>query len=179
MEGFNSSSNHQHSDVQLRSPQPKKPLTAGTIMLIIMVSVLLIIIVPLSLFWFWAPFDRTPDYPMDVFSSVGLRVENYSDGNWTILVTGGSEPVSSVLLIIVIPTNGTQTVVKALANLTPSNNDPDADYYDTNDNKRIDAGDTLVLKTTGGHILAGYKVMLLRDYVSHSLIVGSIKTLPA
>ena len=175
MEEFNLSSNHQHTDVQLSSPQPKKPLTAGTIMLVIMVSVLLVIIVPLSLFWFWAPFDRTPDYPMDVFSSVGLRVENYSDGNWTILVTGGSVQVSGVQLIIVIPLNGTQTVFKALDNLTLSDNDPDAIYYDTNENTKLDTGDSLVLKTSGGNILAGYKVILLKN----DNIIGSIRELPA
>ena len=135
---------------------------SGSDKLIAVSVVVLCTVIPIAIAGFLLYMQQIPPDHSEVFSSVGLSVENYSNGNWTVAVTRGNVTVSDVYLIVVIPSNGTQTVFKAFVNLTLSVNDTDATYYDNNGNARLDIGDKLILKSAGGHILSGYKVQLLR-----------------
>jgi hypothetical protein len=109
------------------------------------------------------------------FPSVNLKVDDYSDGNWTVLVIGGGIDISDVRLIVIVPSNADITVRKALVNLIPMKNDPDAIYYDRNGNAKLDTGDNLILQSSGGHIIPGYNVRL----IGNGYLFGSIGKLPA
>jgi len=142
--------------------------------LIAITVVILFTVIPMAIagFLYTRPVHPTN---MDVNLTVDLRVESYSDGNWTIVVTHGSKPVSGVQLQVVNRTDGTLIIQKALDILTQSYNDPDVTYYDRNENSRLDTGDRLILKSSGGHIIAGYYFQLIRN----ESIIGSIRELPA
>jgi len=109
-----------------------------------------------------------------VYPSVGLSVEDHSDGNWTVVVIRGSTANSNIQLQVINDTNCILIISKALVDLTPSSNDPDVIYYDNNVSARLDVGDSFLLKSSGGHIIPGYKIQLIQD----DYIVGMVKNLP-
>ena len=106
--------------------------------------------------------------------SVGLDLDEHSDGNWTVVVTSGSNANSNIRLLVLNNTTGCLIISKALVNLTPSNNDPDVIYYDNNGNAKLDVGDSFLLKTSGGNIIPGCKILLIQG----DNIVGMVKNLP-
>ena len=106
---------------------------------------------------------------------LGIRVNQTSPGNWTIYITGGSYKASSVRLTVINWTTGARTVDKFVSKLLPATNDPDAVFNDRTADSKFDAGDTIVLKASGGHIIAGYKV----KFVQGREVIGTIKELPA
>jgi hypothetical protein len=118
-----------------------------------------------------------PEPPSEVppETTLGSMVNQTSPGNWTIYITSGSYKASSIRVTVIDPHTGESTVNKVVSTLTPAKNDPDAVYNDSNANSKIDAGDTIVLKASGGHIVAGYKVQFLQG----QNIIGTIRELPA
>ena len=156
-------------------PPPKKE-DSGKIILIVIVVLVLVVVVPIVLAGVLVVYLQTlPQTGGDVETSLGLRVEKTAGGDWIVSVTSGSKAVSSVRLQVINPSTGQTTVDKMAGSLAPTAADPDATYNDNNGNGKLDAGDTFQLRSSGGHIAAGYKVQLLVG----SSIVGTIKELPA
>jgi len=154
-------------------PRQDRP---GRIIAIVVVVVVLVIVLPIVIAGVLMVYLQT--IPVDgghVETTMGLRVEKLQSGGWLVSVTSGSKTASGVTLQVINPSTGAPTLNKVVASLAPSYNDSDARYNDNNGNNRLDAGDTIQLKSSGGHIYAGYKVQLL---VGDS-IVGTIKELPA
>jgi hypothetical protein len=92
----------------------------------------------------------------------GLRIENTTDGNWLISVTSGAVSEDSVRMTITNMSTGEKTVDKPVSAFLPKKNNPDALFNDSNGNNRIDAGDTILLKSSSPNIKTGYKVMFLK-----------------
>jgi hypothetical protein len=155
-------------------PQKRDP---AKILAIIVVVVVLLVVMTVAIAGFLVVYlqtlpssggnGETPPF--------GLRVETTASGGWLVSVTAASFSTSSVRLQVIDPSTGLTTVSKMMSHLAPTYNDPDATYNDNNDNSKLDAGDTIQLKSSGGHILAGYKVQLL----SGENIIGTIMELPA
>jgi len=156
---------------------PPKPERSGKLIAIVVVIVILVIVMPLAIAGFLVVYLQTlpPDSSPSVETNLGLRVETMQTGGWLVSVTSGTKTASSVTLQVINPSTGAPTVSKLVSALAPAYSDPDAKYNDNNGNNRLDAGDTIQLKTSGGHIVAGYKVQLLVG----DNIVGMIKELPA
>jgi len=156
-------------------PPPQKQ-DSGKIIAIIVVVVVLLVVITVVIGGVLVVFLQTvPTSGGDVETTLGLRVQKAGSGTWLVDVTAGSKAVSSVRLQVVDPSTGLTTVSKMMSYLSPTYNDPDAIYNDNNQNNRLDAGDSIQLKSSGGHIAAGYKVQLLIG----SSIVGTIRELPA
>ena len=112
------------------------------------------------------------DYP-PIETYLGTRVEKTDNGDWQINITYGNKTVSSLTLQISNLTGGIIFKVPFESIKNPTSN-PDAAYNDTNGNDRVDPGDTILLKASGGHVQSGFHVRLLMgDY-----IVGIVKELP-
>jgi len=157
------------------APPPPKPMSR-TVIAVIVVVVVLAVVLPMLLAGVFLVFlQSTPQSGGTVETNLGLRVSPLATGGWLIDVTSGSKPTSSVTLQVIDPATGLTTVSRTVSFLAPPYNDPDATHNDNNQNKKLDAGDTIQLKTTGGHIAAGYQVRLL----SGSSVVGTIRELPA
>jgi len=156
-------------------PPPKKE-DSGKIILIVIVVLVLVVVVPIVLAGVLVVYLQTlPTSGGDAETSLGLRVERSSGGNWTVWVTSGTKDAVDVRFQVIDPNTGSTTVNKMINALLPGQKDPDAVYNDNNNDYRLDGGDTFLLKSSGGHIAAGYKVQLLVG----SSIVGTIKELPA
>ena len=132
-----------------------------------------------------------------VETTLGLRTEKNSDGDWLISVTGGSQGATSVTLQVldpntgaIVPTTLTPLVTKysyvlpitAAPNYIPSGAVVGAAvgaFNDNNNNNKIDAGDSMVLYNAdavthlNGKNLAGMKV----QFIKGESIVGIIKEL--
>lgn len=155
-------------------PPPKTD--PGKIIAIIVVVVVIAVVMTVVIAGFLVVYMQTlPMSGGDVETTLGLRVESSGGGYWLVTVTAGSKAVSSVRLQVITPSTGQSTVSKMVGYLAPAYNDPDATYIDNNGNSRLDAGDSIQLKSSGGHIAAGYKVQLLAG----DSIIGMIKELPA
>jgi len=107
----------------------------------------------------------------------GWRVEALVNGDWMISITTGSYTISGLVLQVVDPANGSALVKEPLSAGTAGN--PDFLVNDTNGNKRLDAGDTIILKGTinglpSSNIQAGFRVQLLRN----DNVIGTLKELP-
>lgn len=154
-------------------PPPKD--NTGKIIAIVVVAVILVVVLPIIIAGVLIVYLQTlPAGGGEVETTLGLRVEPQGNGNWLVSVTSGTKTVSSVRLQVINPSTGQSTVNKAMSYLAPAYNDPDASYNDNNVNGRLDAGDSILLRSSGGHVAAGYKVQLL---VGGS-VVGTIKELP-
>jgi len=117
---------------------------------------------------------KTTDEPTSPVTLLSMNVEDHSNGNWTIRVIRGSYSISNIILQVINQTNGDCNVQKVLINTTQSYNDPDILYNDNNENSKLDLGDSILLKSSGGNIKPGNKVQLiLRDNV-----IGTIRELP-
>ncbi len=110
-----------------------------------------------------------------VTTYLGLRANQTSPGNWTITIVCGRYEAPGVRLTVVDPSTGESTVSKLVSNLVPAKNNPDAVFNDHTGNSKLDAGDTIILKGSGGHIIAGYKVRFFEG----NDIIGTIRELPA
>ena len=156
-------------------PPPQKQ-DSGKIIAIIVVVVVLLVVIPVVIAGVLVVFLQTvPASGGDVETTLSLRVQKAESGTWLVEVTAGSKAVSSVRLQVINPSTDLTTVSKMMSYLSPTHNDPDAIYNDNNQNSRLDAGDSIQLKSSGGHIAAGYKVQLL----SGENIIGNIRELPA
>ena len=154
-------------------PRQDRP---GRIVAIVVVVVVLVIVLPIIIAGVLIVYLQTLPYESPtVETNLGLRVEPLQAGGWLLSVVSGTKTASSVTLQVINPSTGAPTVSKLVSSLAPAYSDPDARYNDNNGNNRLDAGDTIQLKASGGHIVAGYKVQIL---VGDS-IVGMIKELPA
>jgi hypothetical protein len=141
-----------------------------------MVVIIVFILLPIGLVELIIFIRPTPvDYDGGIVTTIGLRVADRSAGNWTIEILSGRKDPRDLRLQVINPSTGALALSKVVASLAPSYNDSDARYNDNNGNNRLDAGDTIQLKSSGGHIHAGYKVQLLVG----AAIVGTIKELPA
>jgi hypothetical protein len=157
------------------APPPQKPDGSRIIAIIVAVVVIVVVMTVVIAGVLVVYMQTLPMSGGDVETTMGLRVESSGGGYWLVTVTAGSKAVSSVRLQVINPSTGQSTVSKMMSNLATTYNDPDAVYNDNNGNSRLDAGDSIQLKSSGGHIAAGYKVQLL---VGDS-IIGMIKELPA
>jgi len=155
---------------------PPKPDNTGKIIKIVVVVLVLVIAVPIVLAGVLIVYLQTlPSSGGEVETSLGLRAEQTSNGIWTVSVISGSRNAAGVRLQVIVPNTSNPTVNKMVSSLSPTNADPDATYNDNNGNNKLDAGDTFLLKASGGHIAVGYTVQLLAG----SSIIGTVKALPA
>jgi len=168
----------QPSDSGSPAPPPAEK-RSGRRKAFLVTAVVLTLIIVILLAAFPVLFPKPEPSSTDgLVTHLGLRVNQTSPGNWTITVVSGGSTIykaSSVRLTVMNQTTGEATVNKVVSKLAPARNDPDAVYNDRNDNSKIDAGDTIVLKASGGHIIAGYKVQF---FIGND-IVGTIRDLPA
>jgi hypothetical protein len=107
----------------------------------------------------------------------GLRVEAIEHGDWQIDIISGSYKASAVYLQITNASTGSEMVNAPLSSGTVDN--PDFSLNDSNQNKRLDAGDSIILRGTingqpNPNIQAGFKVQFLKN----DNIIGTIKELP-
>jgi hypothetical protein len=156
------------------SPPEKQAPGKRKAFLVTAVALTMVIVVLLAAYPYLLPEPQLPgESPPETF--LGLSVNQTSPGNWTIYITAGSYKASSVRLTVVDPHTGETTLNKVVSKLAPAQNDPDAVYNNNFAISNLDAGDTIVLKASGGHIIAGYKVQFLqgRD------LIGTIRDLPA
>lgn len=156
------------------APPPRKPMS-GALVAVIVVAIVLAVVIPVAIVLMTAkPATTTPQEPRDdVETALGLRVVD-SGGDWIVEVTSGSKAVSSVRLMVINPSTGAANVNKMLGTVEYQDNDPDASYNDNNGNNKMDAGDTILLKSSGGHVHSGDKV----QFVTGDTVIGAIKELP-
>jgi hypothetical protein len=153
-------------------PARRKAILAAAIGLTCII-VMLVFALPLI---FQKPQENDPDLEDgDPNLGLGTRVNQTSPGNWTVYIAGGSKIASHMRVSVFNHTIGQETVNKIVSNLAPDRNDPDAVFNDANSNSRIDAGDTIILKASGGHVAAGNTVRFLHG----DIIFGTIRALPA
>jgi hypothetical protein len=148
-------------------------MNTRTIVGIIALSFVLAITVPYYLAWFWEGSSWGSDYHMPVETTIGIRVNKTAAGDWQLQITGGSKPVSSLTLQVANQT-GEIVFKKTFASIKIPSSDPDAAFNDTDRNNNVNAGDTILLKASGGHVQAGYEVRLLRG----DLVLGLLRSLP-
>jgi hypothetical protein len=131
----------------------------------------LLIILWIIIMGFYFPSLR-PDNT-SVETTLGTRVVKTDNGNWEITITGGSKPVAS-LTIQVVNITGQSQLTKKCSDIKNQIGDPDSVFNDTDNNNLANAGDTILLKTSGGHVHKGDAVHLLNG----NLIVGKVDSLP-
>ena len=148
-------------------------MDARTIVGIIALSCILAITVPYYLAWFWEGSDWGSDHAKTVETTLGIRANKTAEGDWQLLITGGSEPVSSLTLQVANLTGGI-VFKKPIASIKIPSSDPDAAFNDTDWNNHVNAGDTILLKASGGLVQAGYEVRLL----SGDSVLGLLRSLP-
>jgi len=157
------------------SPPEKQAPGKRKAFLVTAAALTMMIVVLVAAYPYLFPEQQLPgESPPQTF--LGLLVNQTSPGNWTITIMCGSYKPSSVRLTVVDPHTGETTLNKVVSTLTPAKNDPDAVFNDNlYVNSKLDAGDTIVPKASGGHIHAGYKVQFFqgRD------LIGTIRELPA
>ena len=156
------------------SPRPFKEISskrnafiAGAIAVTILIVILLVgipVMFP----------DTQPLGDGHLETALGTNVNQTSTGNWTITITRGSKQASSVRLMVFNQTIGLDVVNKVVSKLAPARNDPDAVFNDCNANSKLDAKDTIILKSSGGLVATGYTVRFLQN--NH--IIGTIMGLP-
>lgn len=144
-------------------------------MLLAIVATAIFLIISISVMTNYYPTQNPQLNDSPPKTEYGLRVDPTSPGNWTINIAGGSYKASTVWLNIIKPSTGELTVNKIVSKLAPAQKDSDAIFNDQNANSKLDAGDTIILYASGGHIIAGYKVQLIQD----RNIIGTIKELPS
>ena len=102
---------------------------------------------------------------------LGLKTQRMQGGDWEIAVTsGGGQKASDIRLIVTDNSTGNLLFGAKLSAM----NDSDGKFNDTNGNKRIDCGDTILLRDTE-KVDPGMKVQLLMG----ENILGTVKELPA
>lgn len=120
----------------------------------------------------WEDSNRDPNNP-GVETNIGVRVNKTAEGDWLLSIVSSSKPVSSLTLQVVNLT-GEIVFKKTLASIKIPSGDPDAAFDDTDGNNNLSPGDTILLKASGGHVKAGYKVQLMRG----NAVLGLIRSLP-
>jgi hypothetical protein len=154
---------------------PPQPDRTGKILVIVVVAIILVVVVTVVIAGVLVVYLQTvPSGDTNIETTLGLRAEKTSGGDWLVSVTSGSKNAADVKLQVIDPNTGRATVEEYINGMLPNRNNPDGVFYDNNQNYRLDAGDTILLRAPGGNVAAGYKVQLL---VGGS-IVGTIKELP-
>jgi hypothetical protein len=125
-------------------------------------------------YWRWVNAPEKPPTGSGRYFGIMLRLENSTGGDWNITVTGGSQPLTNVRMTVTNETTGVKTVDRKITDLVPEKNDPDAVFNDSNANKKIDAGDSIVLKWSSPNIRPGYNV----DFIVGDNLLGVIRHLP-
>jgi len=103
-----------------------------------------------------------------------LRQEKTADGNWTINIISSLWTFDELRLIVMNASTGSATPDVKLSDIAPGKNHPDATINDSNGDKKLGAGDSIILKGTSPRIQTGYKVQFL---IKES-VVGTIRELP-
>jgi len=102
---------------------------------------------------------------------LGLKTQRVQGGDWEIAVTsGGGQKASDIRLIVTDNSTGKLLFGAKLSAM----DDSDGKFNDTNGNKRIDSGDSILLRDTD-KVDAGMKVLFLKG----EIILGFVKELPA
>ena len=147
-------------------------MSTGTFMGVMAVFALLVFVGIPTLIWVWEDSYRDPNYH-GVETNIGVRVNKTAGGDWLLLIVYGDKPVSSLTLQVANQT-GDIVFKKTLASIKIPSGDPDAVFNDTDGNNILNAGDTILLKASGGHVRAGQEVRFMRgDHV-----LGRVKSLP-
>jgi len=124
----------------------------------ILVAVSLLVIIPGSYIIIKNQLP-SPQGSIDDYTDIGLRIGKNDTGDWFVTIMTGRKSISGISIMIVDPHTGNVTVDKPLAVLTQT--DLDATFSDNNHDGKLDAGDTLLLKASGGHIQAGQMFQLM------------------
>ncbi len=146
-------------------------MSTGTFMGVMAAFALLVFVGIPTLMWVWEDSYRDPNYP-GVETTIQVRVNKAAEGDWLLSIVSGSKPASLTLQVV----NRTNEIVfiKTLASIKIPASDPDAAFTDTDGNNKVNAGDTILLKASGGLVKAGQRVQLLWG----NSLVGVVKSLP-
>jgi len=106
-------------------------------------------------------------------TTLSPRVAKTPGGDWLVSIATGSKPASSIELQINDWTGGI-VFRNTLSNTADPAGNPDVFFNDTDGDKNVDAGDTILLRASGGRIHSGFSVWFMRD--DH--ILGRVKELP-
>jgi len=145
-----------------------------TLLPILAISIILLVGVAGMVYWSMVNAPEEPPTGSGRYFGIMLHLENSTGGDWNITVTGGSQPLKNVRMTVTNDTTGVKTVDKKITDLVPEKNDPDAVFNDINADKKIDAGDSIVLKRSSPNIRPGHDV----DFVVDDNLLGSIRNLP-
>ena len=157
-------------------PPPAKRLSTRTIVLIVVAVVVLVIFVPLILAGVLMVYlQAQPSSGGSTDGFTGIHAEKTTDGDWLLAITSGGDPASSLTLQIIDPSNGQVNISMGLPSTKPTYNNPDAVYNDSNGNNKLDAGDSILLKASGGHVQAGDRVQFMKG----DSIIATVNALPA
>jgi hypothetical protein len=156
-------------------PEPDKTGKMIAVVVVVIIFLVAVSVVAAGILVVWLQTLPSDGGHEEVETNVGLRAESRGNGNWTISVTSGSKNAVDVRLQVIDPATGSARVSKMVYALLPKFDDPDGVYWDNNQNDKLDAGDTIQLKSSGGHVKAGDKVQLLKG----DSVIGTIKELPA
>jgi len=121
-----------------------------------------------------ALYPQPPQFQPTDSETMGLRAEK-TDENWTLSITVGVRYLSGLHMQIIDPNTGAKTVDSLLsvgetADFMVNNNDRSGE----GNWPRLNAGDSILLKSSGGHVQSGYKVLFIRN----NNIAGSLNALP-
>jgi len=105
--------------------------------------------------------------------SMSLRQEKTADGNWTINIINSLWTFDELRLTVINASTGSATLDVKLSDIAPGKNHPDAAINDSNGDKKLGPGDSIILKGTSPNIKAGYKV----QFQVKGAIAGTISEL--
>jgi hypothetical protein len=90
---------------------------------------------------------------------IGMRIEKIPDGNWTLVVTGGSFSVNKMNVVVVNQSTDVKTVNSRLSLIETA----DFKFDDNDGDGKINFKDTITLKASSPNIQSGDYIQLFYD----------------
>jgi hypothetical protein len=144
--------------------------------LIVVVVVVLLVLIPVILAGVLVFYLQSlPASGGNVDTNLGIMTDTTPIGDWMLTITYGSQPASSLTLHVTNSSTGQTVLTKNIPSIKYPTSDPDAIYNDNNGNNKVDAGDSIILKASGGHVQVGDMVRILKG----ESIVGTVIALHA
>jgi hypothetical protein len=152
---------------------PERGISTGKLVAIIAAVLAVVILVPAVLVGFMVTYLQTlqQNYADTSGSySLGLRAERMGDGDWLITVTSSTHNTTGVTMRVYNASTGEIVISTKLSAMDAA----DGTYNDNNDNNKLDAGDTILLRDTA-KVNPGMKVQFLKG----EAVAGTVGALPA
>jgi len=124
-----------------------------------------------------ALYPEPPHRGDGLWIGIGLQTEALPGGDWLMNITAGSRDANEVYIQVTDPATGRASILAKVSSGTASN--PDFTWTDRSGNKKLDAGDSILLKgTVNGQpnlkIQDGFKVQIMKN----NDLIGTVKELP-